>query len=280
MINKKLILIASAVLIVGVASSVKSPSHPLVFYEERSFLDGINLAKSVQKPPYKIIGGIIPHHLAVGFIMADFYSRLSWQKPSTIILIGPNHYEKGSFKTLTSLYGWQTPYGTVEPDEFIIHALIKQNLAAIDEDTLTSDHAVAGSMSFVKYYIPNAKVVPILLSGSLTEKESEILADGVKGFVKQGAVIIAPVDFSHYLSNQQAKKNDEITLQVIKDFNYHQLFLMNNDYLDSAPSIGVILMVMQKLGIVRMDLLYHSNSGEIQKNDYIPTTSYFSIAFY
>ncbi len=26
--------------------------------------------------------------------------------------------------------------------------------------------------------------------------------------------------------------------------------------------------------------LYNSNSGEIQKNDYIQTTSYFEIAFY
>ena len=306
MINKKLILFFSALLALGfiwtiktqhkapqqtnnsnkslgltITASEQRPSHPLIFYDEKSFLEGVNQAKAVKRSvTYKMIGGITPHHLAVGFILADFYNRLLWQKPTTIILLGPNHYERGNFKALTSLYGWQTPFGIVEPDETIINALIKQDLVRVDENTLPNDHAVAGSMPFIKYYIPDAKVVPILLSGGASEKESEILANRLKDFVKGDVVIIAPVDFSHYLTNKEAQEKDKVTLKVMKDFDYRQLFLMNNDYLDSPPSIGTILMVMQKLGTTHMDLLYHSNSGEIQKNDSIQTTSYFSIAFY
>lgn len=306
MINKRSILFFSALLALGffwmlesrhstsnlatssnkylglkTTTSKERPSHPLIFYEEKSFFEGVNQAKTVKKSTtYRITGGITPHHLAVSFILADFYNRLSWQKPTTIILLGPNHYEKGNFKALTSLYGWETPFGIVEPDEVIINTLVKRNLVRVDENTLPNDHAVAGSMSFIKYYIPEAKVVSILLSGSMNKEESEILADNLKEFVKGDTVIVAPVDFSHYLTNKQAQEKDKITLQVMKDFDYRQLFLMNNDYLDSPPSIGTVLMVMQKLGTTNMDLLYHSNSGEIQKNDYIQTTSYFEIAYY
>lgn len=295
MINKKLVLFFSIFLVMGSVwllidklnkpsltnISKQKPSHPLIFYEEKSFLDGVNQAKTIRKSTdYKISGGIIPHNLDVSFIMADFYNRLSRQKPTTIILLGPNHYEKGNFKTLTSLYDWETPFGTVKPDEIIINALVEKNLVRINENALPDDHAVAGSMSFIKFYIPEAKVVPILLSKSMDKKESEILADKLKELMKENTVIVAAVDFSHYLANIQSQEKDKITFKVMQDFDYRQLFLMNNDYLDSPPSIGTLLMVMQKLKTTNIDLLYNSNSGAIQKNDHIQTTSYFAIAYY
>lgn len=263
------------------SSSNENSMHPLQYFDQRTFYDGIDQAKKVNKSTkYKIAGGIIPHDLGVGFILADFFNRLSWQKPTTIILLGPNHYEKGNFKALSSLYSWDTPFGAVSPNESIISALVSRNLIKIDEQTLPNDHAVAGSMPFIKFYMPETKVVPILLSGTMNESESEKLAEGLKDFIKVGIVIVAPVDFSHYLTNKQAKEKDEVTIGVLNSFDYRQLFSLNNDYMDSPPSIGTFLMVMQKEDATRMDLLYHNNSGELQKNDYIPTTSFFEIAYY
>lgn len=265
----------------SVKNPIPRPTHSLIFYDQKSFVDGIEYAKKNKVENfYKIVGGITPHHLDVGFIIADFYSRLAPQKPKTIILLGPNHYERGNFKALTSLYWWQTPFGLVEPDNLIIESLINNKLVKVDEDTVSNDHAVAGSMSFIKYYVPQAKVVPILLSGRMNQEEAAILADNLAKFIKNDTVIIAPVDFSHYLTNKVAQEKDKLAFQVMKEFDYRQLFSMNNDYLDSPPSIGTLLMVMQKLKTTNMDLLYHSNSGEIQKNDFIQTTSYFSITFH
>ena len=93
-------------------------------------------------------------------------------------------------------------------------------------------------------------------------------------------VLVAPVDFSHYLRNKEAQEKDNITLEVLKNYDYRQLFALNNNYIDSPPSIAVLLMVMQKLGTTQMDVLYHTNSGELQKDDYIETTSYFSITYH
>lgn len=66
----------------------------------------------------------------------------------------------------------------------------------------------------------------------------------------------------------------------MKNYDYRQLFTLNNDYIDSSPSIAVILMVMRRLGTTKMGLLYNTNSGELQKDNYIENTSYFSIAYY
>lgn len=266
----------------GVSDSTSTRStHPNLFFDEQTFNDGITRTKKANNlPGYHISGGIVPHHLFPGFILTDFFNRLSIQKPKTIILIGPNHYEKGNFKILTSLYGWDTPFGKVEPQDSIINKLINKNIARVDEEVLPNDHAVAGVMPFIKYYLPNTKVVPILISGHSTQKEVEILASNLKDFIGEDTVLVAPVDFSHYLTNEQAKEKDKVTLEVIKNYDYRQLFTLNNDYVDSPPSIAALLMVMQMLGTTKMDLLHHTNSGELQKDNYIATTSYFSIMYY
>lgn len=257
-----------------------TPIHNVKFYDGKTFLQGIESAKGITKQNYHIRGGIIPHHLFPGFIIADFYKRLSFQSPKTIVLIGPNHYEKGNSKALTSLYSWETPYGTLNPDTDIINSLIGKSLLRVDEEVLPEDHAVSGSLPFIKYYMPDVKVVPILLKGGFSEKESELLASSIAELLNEDTAVVAPVDFSHYLISASAKEKDETTLKIMKDFDYPKLYLLNNDYLDSPPSIGVLLKIMQKLGSTNSEILFHTNSGELQKNSSIETTSYFSIAYH
>jgi len=256
-------------------------AHVVKFYDEKTFFEGISRAKKdVTKPDYLVTGGIVPHHLFVSFIIADFFYRLSLQNPKTIILLGPNHYEKGHFEALTSLYGWNTAFGVVEPDENLTKTLIDRNLVNIDEEVLPNDHALSVLMPFIKYYMPNTKVVPILLSQKFSEEKSEIFADNLSKLMTKDIAIITSVDFSHYLTSSLAKEKDEMTLEVMREFDYRKLYTLNSDYLDSPASIGTLLMIMQRLNTANMDLLYHTNSGELQNNNQIETTSYFSIIFH
>lgn len=259
----------------------KMPVHKVRFYDEKKFLEGVSKAKTVSsKEEYVIRGGIVPHHLFAGFIIADFFKRISLQNPQTIILLGPNHYEKGNFKVLTSLYSWGTAYGVVDADHDVIKILQDKNLVKVDEMVLPNDHALSGMMPFIRFYMPHAKVVPLLISGTLTQKDSELLAENITRLLNKNTVVIAPVDFSHYLTTSQANEKDKITLQTMKDFDYRKLYLMNNDYLDSPPSIGTFLMIMQKQHTTKMDLLFHANSGEMQNELGRETTSYFSTLYY
>lgn len=265
----------------ALTSSNTFRTHPLIFFDKDNFYEGIAKDQNDNKRfAYRVAGGVIPHHLFPSFIIADFFSQLSHQNPKTIILIGPNHYELGDFKVLTSLYGWQTPFGVVEPNELFTYELMESNLAKIDEEVLPKEHSVAGIMPFVKYYLPNVQVVPIILSGFMTQEETQLFANSLKNFMNKDTVVIAAVDFSHYLTNKEAYEKDKVTLEIMKNFDYRQLFSLNNDYLDSPASVAALLMIMQALRTTNMDLLQHTNSGELQRDDYIETTSYFSIAYY
>lgn len=275
--HKKTVLTAS-----NIQEAPASHSHPVIFFDEQTFFDGVR--RTEKSRPVQIIpirGGITPHHLFPGFILTDFYYRLSQQHPTTIILIGPNHYEKGKYHILTSLYSWETPFGKVEPDTAIIKDLVDNNLVHVDEEVLPNDHAVAGSMPFIRYYIKGARVVPLLISGFTTVDEVRELAKAIGTYLTNTqTVFVAPVDFSHYLTSDEAEAKDKVTLTVLKNYDYNELFQLNNDYLDSPPSIATLLMAMQSIHATHTELLFHTNSGVLQHNPSISTTSYFSIVYY
>lgn len=276
-----IIVLGLGILELPSSQETKKPQvNKVKFYDEKTFLEGVDRSKGITKQDYHIRGGIIPHHLFAGFIIADLFKRLSYQNPKTIILIGPNHYEKGNFKALTSLYEWETPYGVIGPDTQMVNKLVSRDLLNIDNEVLLNDHAVSAVLPFIKYYIGGGKVVPILLKRGFSESDSDILVSEIANLLDEDTVVVAAVDFSHYLTDDEAKKKDDVTLKIMQDFDYPNLYLLNNDYLDSPSSVGVLLKLMQKLNAQNSEILFHTNSGEMQKNSGIKTTSYFSIAYY
>lgn len=227
----------------------------------------------------KIVGGVVPHHQVADFMIDDFFKHLALQKPQTLILLGPNHTEKGDFKILTSLNDWPTSLGSVLPDKIFINQLLTKNLAEQNEAVLTHDQALTGVIPSIKKYLPKTKIVPLLLSRNLTAEESRVLAQNIASLSGKDDIFVTSVDFSHYLPLLTAEENDKISLATIKDFDYQKLFQMNSDYLDSPPAIGVLLYIMQEKGAGEIQLLKHSNSALIQKSHEDFTTSYFTLLF-
>ncbi len=256
--------------------------QPLVFYDEKLFYQGIVESKKYagEVPNFKIQGGIIPHHLLAGELIADFFGILQKQKPDTVILIGPNHYDRGRYPVLTSQSQWKTPFGNVMPKTNAIGEILKYNAAEVDEKTFNNEHSIGGIMPYIKYYLPEATIVPFILKSGMTEDEVKILAEHIVGLVDDTTVIIASVDFSHYLTRAEADKKDEITRKSMENFEYRKILTLSVDYLDSGPSIATLLLSMQKIGATNFVLRNHANSDTITDTVYAETTSYFSAFFH
>ena len=266
----------------GVSSSNSSKGiHETKFFNEQLFNKAVlNQNEKYKNVNYHVSGGIIPHDLLPSFIFADFFSKLAKQNPETIIIIGPNHYEKGDYKFLTSYFDWETSLGTLLSDQKILDELVDEKIIGVNEEALLNDHSVGSSLPFIKYYLPDVKIVPILISGFVTQGEADLFSNKLANLVNEKVVLVAAVDFSHYLNRNEAQQKDEITENIIKDYDYSKLFLLNNDYTDSPASLGVFLMTMQKLGKTNMDILENTNSGKLQDRDFIETTSYFYITYH
>lgn len=254
-------------------------NNEVKFFDEVDFEKSL-VAKSKSRSFHKPIkGAIIPHHLLVSSEIANFFKQIESQEPAVIILLGPNHLEKGNFNALTGLNNWQTKFGLVDANQNLIQKLIDGELLEVDDQVVMDDQSISSFLPYIKYFHPNTKIVPILFKNKYSIVESEKLAETLSNNMDNKTIIIASVDFSHYLNNAQAKKNDEVTIDIINKRDYQELYKLNSDYLDSPPSIGILLMIMQKLNVKNSEIFYHSNSGELLKENNKPVTSYFGITY-
>lgn len=251
-----------------------------LFFNEESFFKGVSKAeKEYKKSEYVVKGGISPHHLLPGYLISNLFLHIKENPPENIILIGPNHYEQGE-NVISAQNNWETPFGVVEVNTELINTLSWQKAVVFSQDVMHTEHSVGALMPYIKYYLPKTKVIPIILRGTTTEKEMSLLIDTLKPILSSDKIIIlASVDFSHYLDSKKAIENDILTKQKIENNDYEGLLRMNNDYLDSPKSLITFLTLMN-LSESNHKILDNTNSGILIKNNNAPVTSYFLIIYF
>lgn len=226
----------------------------------------------------QIISGVLPHHLLAAPLITEFLSALATQKPKLIVLIGPNHDNEGG-QVITGLNDWQTPEGRMVTEEKAVQALLESGLAVRDEKVLATEHSITALVPLINHYMPEARVVPIIVQPGITIKDVDAILLKLKPFLKHDAVILASVDFSHYLTRSQAQAKDRMTLGYMQKFDYITLFHLSSDYLDSPAALTGAFRWAEGQGVKQFQVLHNTNSGIIMGNDSIPTTSYFTLVF-
>jgi MEMO1 family protein len=257
--------------------------QPNAFYDARLFEPGLRAAKAVatDRAPARdgaLLGGVVPHHILAAELLSTFFLQLEAHPPATVILVGPNHEERGQ-RVITGLRGWATDFGTVAADEPLVEQLVKSGLATLDDEALSTEHAVGALMPYLKYHAPVARVVPIILHKDVTPAEVRRLAEVLEPLLGPDRVLLGSVDFSHYLTRPEAEAKDKETLATLQAFDLQTLWRMGPDHLDSPPSIGLVMTAMQMLKAKGPEMLGHTNSGIILGSDRIETTSYFLFAY-
>jgi len=252
-----------------------------MFYDEIAFKKSIDYASQSVVSDQHIRGGIVPHHLLADRMIASFFQTISGEKPEIIIIIGPNHQGIGVKNVHTGPWNWQTPFGILETDKEIVGRLIEAKIADYSFTLLEEDHSISALIPYIKYYFPEAKVVALLVHGVYSLENSRQLGRDIYDLIKdENYLFLASVDFSHYLPPAVSDRMDEITLRALENRDLTMISRMNNDFLDSPPSIVSLLTVMEEAKIKNMAVLAHTNAASITGIDTSENTSYFTIVFY
>ena len=229
--------------------------------------------------PQNIKGGIVPHHDLASPLIAEFFAELSAsQKPKTIILLGPNHPDLGE-KAVTAQINWETRVGKVEYNNAITSELITKKIAAVDERRLEHEQSITTLIPYIAYYFPGTKIVPLIVTSKNDLIANTKLAEQLVSYLDDETLLIASIDFSHYLPSDQASRNDKVVEVYIRERNYPAIARLNSDYLDSPPSLITFLKVMDKLEARQMKIIANTDSGNLIGRDLDVSTSYFTILF-
>jgi AmmeMemoRadiSam system protein B len=243
---------------------------PVNFFIPDRFWSGIEKAKD-QKQTRHIYAALVPHHLLAGNLISEIFSKLQSQDIKTVILIGPNHYEVGNENLQANATSWSSPLGKVAGINLL------PSLSRAKPEHMTNEHSIAGLIPYVTHYLPKSKVFSIIIKNKATDEELRILSDQIKSLWNDQTVLIASVDFSHYLPPEVADQKDNYTKPILLELNEQRVYNLSNDYMDSPTSLALLFKICRSHEVKNFSLINHANSAQLLSNPYLTsTTSYFT----
>jgi hypothetical protein len=151
------------------------------------------------------------------------------------VVVGPN-IQQGR-QDLTGYCGWQTPNGVWAPTRGGILPAGGRD-SRKDEEALAGEHSIGGGVPFIGCFLPEAKIVPVILHHDVGLREVKELLKTLAPYLTDSAVLVSSVDFSHYLTRSEAQAKDQETLRYMRNFDYQALMGLGSDYLDSPASLA------------------------------------------
>lgn len=233
----------------------------------------------------KAVAAIAPHHDLAAEYTAELFSKLSNSEIKTVIIIGPNHENSGTADAITGVIDYRLLDGFVATDKDWVAWLSREKLAVSEPENFKNEHSIYALVPFVKYYFPEAKIVPIILKSSLLQEQALKLGNAIAGQIVannlvESTLVIGSIDFSHYLSTEQANLKDIETKEAIISRDYNRLYSFGDDNLDSPMTMITVLAAATYLGSNKTEIIANVNQAEATGLISVPSsTSYFTIIF-
>ncbi len=193
---------------------------------------------------------ILPHHDVLLDRFDDFYQNISANQGSTIkkiILLSPNHHQ---------------------PDI---------NYLVTDDTVVEGDHGATIHWPYIKQYFPHAEVENYLVTRNVPQDALDELTDRLNLEVQQQpTMILASVDFSHYLDVGQATSLDVTTRSMICNHQVEEALQLSDDYLDCPACVYILLQLeaIKEYSSGCPEIIFHGNSSQFNHVQ-DSTTSYF-----
>ncbi len=212
-----------------------------------------------------IRSAILPHHTLLGEELVEFWNTIaSHSNPSVVVLIGPAHEDQGAELVQITHGTWETPFGQVVTDEFFIDSL-NQSGVSIEPAFFQNEHSIGVHLPYIAKFFPDTPIVPIIAKSSARDREAQQVAEDLHHILPDDALLVASIDFAHYLDARQSDENDQVTAQAIEERDYARMFDMGPDYLDSAFSLETYLMYGDAIGC-RQEQVWHENNSRLAQN--------------
>lgn len=254
---------------------------------EECFLHRIGPGKLPEKVvEHNIIGLISPHagYMYSGPVAAHGYYILSKsKKPSTVIILGPNHSGLGAPMAVMDEGVWEMPLGDVDIDIECAKCIIdKAPIVTSDELAHRYEHSIEVQIPFLQYiYNGSFKIVPIAMLMQNFEA-ARILGEAIaKCAQEHDVIVIASTDFTHYEPVEKARTKDGIAIEHILKLNAKGLYdaVIENDItMCGYGPVMALIEAVKKLGCRDAKLLKYATSGDIT-GDYSSVVAYASLVF-
>jgi AmmeMemoRadiSam system protein B len=255
--------------------AASAPTHATPFFDERTFALAVRAVEA--EPPRPMPGVrvlIIPHHWTAGTLIVGSLRDLAATRPiRRVILLGPNHTNSGGGTIIGSDLAWSTAFGDVAADTALLRDLTSARVS-VEPDVLTFEHSVSGIVPAIRYYLPEARVLPLILKHTASRADVDRLAAALAPYLDDETVLVSAVDFSHGLLSDEALARNVETRALLEGMATDEILRLGNEHLDSPAAIAVAIETARRLGAASFEVRADTDSSRIAPPDGGPVTSY------
>ena len=246
-------------------------------------LPGEVFERSITHPrQYNIDGlikaGVVPHHDVAASLISGFFAQaaINADHYDTVIIIGPNH--SGEFGDIVLSYkDWAVGDGVIAHGGFVESLMNEPRInAVIHHEHMQAEWSASILIPYIHHFLPGAKVAPVLVSRALSFGQTAHLFHWLNNWINtsgENILLVASIDFSHYLTAHEARERDIFTTEAILAGRLQQIHTLDPHYLDSPAALIVFLMYLDALGIAPQ-IIDRTDASEFLGTAIPETTSY------
>lgn len=242
------------------------------YFMQADFYSGLEQATEVGPIKEKVFGGTVSHHFYAQAEIAKLFASWREQTPEAVVIIGANHFDSGRSDVIVSEWPYETPWGLLENDQSKTGFLVKSGAAINEETPFEIEHSISTLVGFIKYYLPQTKLVPIIVKRNTSPEEIKSLVDALSGF--EDVLVVASVDFSHHVDLTTAEAQDRQSIDLIDSWDTGKIWFLPPQQLDNPPALVAVLEYLKEKNASEIQL-WNTNQARLSGNlDSQDITSY------
>jgi len=230
-----------------------------------------------------IVSGVVPHHMLAKEIIVDFFEFVAEQEkyPETIVLLSPDHFNSSMLNRETSFItvNWETGHKKIleiPVDVSLLKKLSTNHSFKQNNGAILSEFGMTNLLPFIKKFLPETKIIPIIVPEDISRKQVNQLITTIDNIAPSTTLLVASVDFSHYLPTGAAEFHDMKSVRVLLNCEQEEF---TNIEVDSWQSLYAVRIFAKLREIENPTIIAHKNSIDFLPYDLNSTTSYFSVVF-
>jgi len=141
----------------------------------------------------------------------------------------------------------------------------------INDNLLKNDHAIYNPLADLKIYFPAAVIYPVLIGQKVSFSELDSLLAKLNHVCGIDCLLVASVDFSHYLPATLADTHDAFTIKNLQNLDVQNI---TKSEVDSPQSLYLLIKFSILKNAQKWNLFTHTNSGFISNNPDVETTTH------
>jgi len=240
-------------------------------FDEQLFGENKAKAQAYENLNSTLIGFTSPHYAPVMYLTASaLQTAAQTGSYDTVVIAAPNHTGEG-LPVIVGDVGLDTAFGRMSVDWELTKAILQSLGSAkcgANRERMLDDHSATTLVPYVKYYLPNVKIVTLLLSRGAQTADLEKITDCLwQAADTKKILLISSIDFSHYQDYNQTLKNDEETIKAITDEKWDYLKTWHGEHLDSPESF-LALAFWTKKNAGHIDLQQHEVERDLPPNSH------------